>query len=137
MVEVERSTVKKPYLGGFKHKQTGVEYHNASAQTGQKQRPVSDVERYCRDTQTYQMKHTRQQTTEDTSTQMTKIGVFVSNTGDKLIIPGKYTTAEHHHRMILKKVSSIASYSTLVCDRLGRWYSKQRANCGCGQRVIA
>lgn len=105
VVEVERSTVKKPFLGGFKHKQTGVEYHNASAQTGKKSRPVSDVERYCRDTQTYQMKHIRQQTTEDTATQMTKIGVYVSNLDDKLIVPGRYTTAEQHNKMILKKVS--------------------------------
>lgn len=51
------------------------------------------------------MKHIRQQTSEDTSTQMTKIGVFVSNMDDKLIVPGKYTTAEQHHRIILRKVS--------------------------------
>lgn len=60
--------------------------------------------RNCRDTQTYQMKHIRQQTSEDTYTQMTKIGVYVSNMEDKLLVPGKYTTADQHHKMILQKV---------------------------------
>lgn len=45
VVEVERSTQKKPFLGGYRHKQTHVEFHHASAQTGQKVRTVSDVER--------------------------------------------------------------------------------------------
>lgn len=103
-MEVERSTLKKPFLGGYRHKKTNVEFHHASAQTGQKARAVSNVERFCRDTQTYYMKHIRQQTSEDSSTQMTKIGVYVSNMQDRLLVPGKYTTAEQHHRMILQKV---------------------------------
>jgi len=45
VVEVERSTRKKPYLGGYRHKQTGVEFHHASAQTGPKARAISNVER--------------------------------------------------------------------------------------------
>ncbi|XP_067933394.1 IQ motif and ubiquitin-like domain-containing protein, partial [Watersipora subatra] len=110
VVEVERSTRNKPFLGGYKHKETNVEFHHASAQTGQKVRATSNVERYCRDTQTYQMKHIRQQTSEDTSTQMTKIGVYVSNMSDKLMVPGKYTTAEQHHRMILRKVVILQKY---------------------------
>ena len=44
-MEVDRSTRKKPFLGGYRHKETGVEYHHASAQTGPKPRPVSNVER--------------------------------------------------------------------------------------------
>lgn len=45
VVEVERSTQKKPFLGGYRHKTTNVEFHHASAQTGQKSRAVSNVER--------------------------------------------------------------------------------------------
>ena len=76
--------------------------------------PMLSDFRYCRDTQTYHMKHIRQQTSEDTSTQMTKIGVYVSNMSDKLIVPGKYTTAEQHHRMILKKVGGMGKYCQLL-----------------------
>ena len=35
-VHVEAKNKKKPFLGGFKHKVTGVQYHNASAQTNPK-----------------------------------------------------------------------------------------------------
>jgi hypothetical protein len=38
------------------------------------------------------------------STQMSKIGVFVSNVPDKMMTPGKYTTADDHLNMILQKV---------------------------------
>ncbi|XP_046580375.1 IQ and ubiquitin-like domain-containing protein [Haliotis rubra] len=110
VVEIERATKKKPFLGGFRHKTTGVEYHNASAQTVTKPRPVSNIERFCRDTQTVQQHHQRQQTTNDTSTQMTKIGVYVSNMPDKLLIPGQYTTADDHLAMLLRKIIIIQKY---------------------------
>lgn len=45
VVEVERSTVTKPYLGGYRHKETRTEFHHASVQTGQKPRITSNVER--------------------------------------------------------------------------------------------
>lgn len=37
---------------------------------------------------------------------MTKIGLYVSNTTDKLISPGKYLTAEEYHKRRLEAVSS-------------------------------
>ncbi len=37
-VRVEREVVEKPFLGGYRHKLTGVEYFNASAQTIKKLR---------------------------------------------------------------------------------------------------
>lgn len=107
VVEIERATRKKPYLGGYRHKKTGVLYHHATAQTVKKQPPPSQVPKNCRDTQTVQQRHRVQQTTNDTSTQMTGIGVFVSNMEDKLMVPGKYTTADEYHGMILRKVSSL------------------------------
>ena len=48
VVEIERALRKKPFLGGYRHKKTGVEYHHASAQTMAKQKPQSSTERYCR-----------------------------------------------------------------------------------------
>ena len=58
VVEIERSRTKKPFLGGFRNKNTGVEFHNASAQTLQKPRPLPTAERFCRDTQTCEQKNT-------------------------------------------------------------------------------
>lgn len=107
VVEIERTTRKKPFLGGYRHKKTSVEYHHASAQTMQKPRAPSGIERTCRDTQTVEQHHRVQQTTNDMATQMTGIGVYVSNMEDKLISPNKYTTADEHHDMILRKVCVI------------------------------
>ena len=104
VVEIERTTRKKPFLGGYRHKKTAVEYHHASAQTMQKPRAPSGVERNCRDTQTVEQKHVPQQTTNDMATQMTGIGVYISNIEDKLVQPQKYTTADEHHDMILQRV---------------------------------
>ena len=107
MVEIERLTIKKPFLGGYRHKQTNLEYHHASCQTNQKVVTQSSVERFCRDTQTVQHRHNRQQTTNHTSTQMTGIGVYVSNMEDKLMVPGKYTTADETQSMMLNQVRAI------------------------------
>ena len=57
-----------------------------------------------RDTQTVQQRHQVQQTTNAMSTQMTKIGVYVSNMEDKLVAPGKYTTAAEHQEKRLENV---------------------------------
>ena len=57
VVEIERSRGKKPFLGGFRNKNSGIEFHNASAQTVQKPRPPPTNERFCRDTQTTEQKN--------------------------------------------------------------------------------
>lgn len=121
VVEIERTTRKKPFLGGYRHKKTSIEYHHASAQTMQKPRPPSGTEKYCRDTQTVEQLHRVQQTTNDTSTQMTGIGVYVSNIEDKLVTPQKYTTADEYHMMILTRVVIIQKYYR-------RWLAKRYVN---------
>lgn len=46
LVKVERAGVKKPFLGGYRHRVTGVEYHHASAQTMPKRRPDNGVSQF-------------------------------------------------------------------------------------------
>lgn len=60
----------KPFLGGYKHRLTGAEFHNAATQTIPKIRVPSPVEKFHRDTQTYKLRNRLQQTTNTTSTQM-------------------------------------------------------------------
>ena len=43
LIRVERSEFKKPFLGGFRHRVSGVEYHNAAVQTLPKRRPPREV----------------------------------------------------------------------------------------------
>nr|XP_020765141.1 IQ and ubiquitin-like domain-containing protein [Odocoileus virginianus texanus] len=95
-VEMIKSDFHKPFLGGFRHKITGIEYHNAGTQTVPKKIPEK-LNAFCRDTQTVFQKGKLQQTTNTTSTQMTKIGVYVSNITDKLVKPGKYFSAAEYH----------------------------------------
>ena len=40
-MEIERCTKRKPFIGGFKHRVTGSEFHNASAQTLPKPKPAT------------------------------------------------------------------------------------------------
>lgn len=49
-VEIVKSDFHKPFLGGFRHKVTGLEYHNAGTQTVPKKIPEKD-NLFCRDTQ--------------------------------------------------------------------------------------
>ncbi|KAL8221215.1 UNVERIFIED_CONTAM: hypothetical protein K2H54_061434 [Gekko kuhli] len=104
-IEITRPTFEKPFLGGFRHRLTGVEYHNAGSQTVPRKRPEKGYIEFCRSTQTAVERKKLQQTRNTTSTQMTKIGVYVSNITDKLIEPKGYVTAEEYHARRLKAVS--------------------------------
>ncbi|XP_044851475.1 IQ and ubiquitin-like domain-containing protein isoform X1 [Mauremys mutica] len=109
-VEIERPTYRKPFLGGFKHRVTGVEFHNAGSQTVPKKRCDKGIKVFCRETQTIVEKNKRQQTRNTTSTQMTKIGLYVSNMTDKLIEPRTYLTAEEYHKQRLDAVIVLQTY---------------------------
>ncbi|XP_051886494.1 IQ and ubiquitin-like domain-containing protein [Pristis pectinata] len=109
VVEIERLPYRKPYLGGYKHKLTGTEFHHAGTQTPSKRNCIC-VERFCRETQTVSERNRYQQTTNNTSTQMTKIGCYVSNITDKLLTPGRYFTAEEYHACRLNAVIVIQTY---------------------------
>ncbi|XP_071597116.1 IQ motif and ubiquitin-like domain-containing protein [Heliangelus exortis] len=110
VVKIERPTYQKPFLGGFKNRKTGVEFHNAGSQTIPKKIPDKGIEIFCRETQTVFEKNKLQQTNNTTSTQMTKRGLYVSNATDKLISPGKYFTAEEYHKRRLEAVIVIQRY---------------------------
>ncbi|XP_060100803.1 LOW QUALITY PROTEIN: IQ and ubiquitin-like domain-containing protein [Heteronotia binoei] len=109
-VEITRPTYEKPFLGGFRNRLTGVEYHNAGSQTVPRKRPDKEYIEFCRSTQTVVERKKLQQTRNTTSTQMTKIGVYVSNITDKLIEPKGYVTAEEYHARRLKAVIVIQTY---------------------------
>ncbi|XP_036037701.1 IQ and ubiquitin-like domain-containing protein [Onychomys torridus] len=116
-VEIVKSDFHKPFLGGFRHKTTGVEYHNAGTQTIPRKIPEKP-NRFCRDTQTVFQRKKVQQTTNTTSTQMTKIGVYISNMTDKLLKPGRYFTAAEFHARRLKAV-------IVIQTRYRQWHAKR------------
>ena len=50
-MKIERPAYHKPFLGGFKNRITGVEFHNAGSQTIPKKRPDKGIQLFCRETQ--------------------------------------------------------------------------------------
>ncbi|XP_041965152.1 IQ and ubiquitin-like domain-containing protein [Alosa sapidissima] len=121
VVEIERATRKKPFLGGYRHKITTTEFHHAAVQTMPKRRPDKGVETFSRDTQTVQMKSQTQQCANNTSTQMTKTGCYMSSMEDKLISPGKYVTADEYHSTRLNAVITLQTY-------FRRWQARRFTN---------
>ncbi|PAA68246.1 hypothetical protein BOX15_Mlig014514g1, partial [Macrostomum lignano] len=117
-VEIDRQLRRKPFLGGYRHKRSGVEYHHAQTQTNPKPKPPSLVPVFNRDTQTVESKHQTQQTSNATSTQMTKPGVYVSTAEDKLVVPGRYENADEYQKRMLSKIVTVQTYYR-------RWLAKQ------------
>ncbi|XP_044132881.1 IQ and ubiquitin-like domain-containing protein [Bufo gargarizans] len=109
-VEIERLNYRKPYLGGYRHKVTGVVFHHAGTQTVPKKRPEKDIVVFCRDTQTVYEKNKTQQSRNTMATQMTKIGCYITNITDRLIEPKKYVSADEFHARRLKAVITIQTY---------------------------
>nr|XP_029133386.1 IQ and ubiquitin-like domain-containing protein [Labrus bergylta] len=118
VVEIERPRQQKAFLGGYKHRMTGAEYHHAAVQTLPKRRPDRGVLVFSRDTQTAEMKSQVQQCAVDVSTQMSGIGCYVSCMSDKLVAPGNYITADEYHDRRLKAVIRLQSFAR-------RWLAQQ------------
>lgn len=50
-MEIERPLQQKAFLGGYRHRLTGVEFHHAAVQTLRKRSPDKTLEVFSRDTQ--------------------------------------------------------------------------------------
>uniref|UniRef100_A0AAZ1WZ73 IQ motif and ubiquitin domain containing n=1 Tax=Oreochromis aureus TaxID=47969 RepID=A0AAZ1WZ73_OREAU len=118
VVEIERPRHQKAFLGGYRHRLTGVEYHHAAVQTLPKRRPDRGVAVFSRDTQTVELKSQAQQCPVNASTQMTGIGCYVSCMNDRLVTPGKYTTADEYHDRRLRAVIRLQTFAR-------RWLAQQ------------
>ncbi|XP_035521403.1 IQ and ubiquitin-like domain-containing protein [Morone saxatilis] len=118
VVEIERPRQWKPFLGGYRHRLTGIEYHHAAVQTLHIRRPDRGVVVFSRDTQTVQLKSQTQQCPVDVSSQTSTVGCYISSMKDKLISPGKYTTADEYHERRLRAVICLQSFTR-------RWLAQQ------------
>lgn len=83
-VLVERPIHKKPFIGGFRHKATNVEYHHATSQTPILKKEETNY-RYNRETQTVDLRSRSSQCPRDAETQMEKVGLMISNKGDRIV----------------------------------------------------
>ncbi|KAM6926629.1 IQ motif and ubiquitin-like domain-containing protein [Lycodopsis pacificus] len=119
VVEIERPPQQKAFLGGYRHRLTGAEYHHAAIQTLTKRRPHRGGPVFSRDTQTVDVKSQVQQCPVDVATQMTATGCYVSSMNDKLVAAhGGYVTADEHHDSRLRAVIRLQSFTR-------RWLARQ------------
>ncbi|CAL7946194.1 unnamed protein product [Xylocopa violacea] len=91
-VEVEDRRIKKPYLGGWKHKITKVEYLNAESQTGPLRKPIK--EKCSRKVQYISWTEVFTQTPCHHPTQMRRSDCFISSESDKYVTSQPYETYE-------------------------------------------
>lgn len=111
----------KPFLGGYKNKETSVEYHHAKMQTAPKKWSPStvtlpdgtsqEIEQNSRETQTVFLKNRITQTFRDGSTQMTTPGTcYVSTATDTFLTPKPWVTAEEFHKKRLQACIKLQSF---------------------------
>ncbi|KNE60692.1 hypothetical protein AMAG_06055 [Allomyces macrogynus ATCC 38327] len=94
---------RKPYLGGYRHKKTGVIYLHAATQTttAMEKRAMLCGPRFHRDVQTIFTRHRFSQSTSENGTQMNRADLFKSTENDYVIHPKLYkTAAERHHEIV-------------------------------------
>ncbi|KAH0540856.1 hypothetical protein KQX54_020224 [Cotesia glomerata] len=121
LTRVGDQRINKPYLGGWKHRATGVIYHNAASQTGPLN--VNNVENFCsREVQCINTKDDAFQTCINRATQMWRKDCYISIEGDKYLTSGSYETAEEKEARLNKKALTIQrsyrSWRTLKKIRL-------------------
>lgn len=81
-VHIQRPVTEKPYLGGFRHKETGTTYHHALTQTMPPPKKELHTIRFNREVQTYEYRTRSTQCKRDNGTQMSKVGLYIDSTHD-------------------------------------------------------
>lgn len=87
---------QKPFLGGFKDKRTGLQYHHAATQTSHARADpwAGRAPRVSRDTQTPKLVTRSAQTKREAATQMERRGLTISSDRDRVVVPQAYVSAD-------------------------------------------
>jgi hypothetical protein len=103
-VHVQRPVMEKPYLGGFRNKETGVTYHHAVTQSAPLQKKEIHTIRFHREVQTYEYRTRSTQCKRENGTQMGKAGLYIDNSKDKILSPRKpYFSSADKAALVLEK----------------------------------
>lgn len=109
--------IVKPFLGGYRHRVTRVEYHHASAQTKPiPKQPSAEtlrrlkVPRCTREVQTVHCKNRTQTTTSEKATQMAKQNLYVESTTDRVVAVGAYFDSAQWNTLREKTSITIQRY---------------------------
>jgi hypothetical protein len=108
---------RKPFIGGYRHKVTNIEYHHASTQTIPRKKTPEEVAKmnkvkFHRETQTKEIASRTQQTYREQGTQMTKPGLALDETGDREVyVTGTYFDADMMEELRHRKAIVIQAFT--------------------------
>lgn len=113
----------KPYLGGFRHKVSGVVYHHACTQTVIERRSkwADKPPAFTRETQTVTLKTRSAQTKRECATQMARRDLYIGTSKDKELAPRTYFSAAELHSLKAEKTQVIQNYWRGYCSRKRAW----------------
>jgi len=128
-VAIIREEKRKPYLGGFRNKKTGLVYHHASSQTTFERANKWDnmAERFTRETQTVDTVTRSQQTVRETATQMKRHDLYIDESKDRVIEPKDYFNADKLHRLREEKTLFLQCQWRGYCARKLAWQLREEA----------
>mmetsp|Transcript_79585 Transcript_79585/g.170649 ORF Transcript_79585/g.170649 Transcript_79585/m.170649 type:complete len:548 (+) Transcript_79585:87-1730(+) len=128
VVHVQRPVVEKPYLGGFRNKESGATFHHALTQTAPFQKREIHAIRFHREVQTYEYRTRSTQCKRDNGTQMDKKGLFIDTTKDLLLEPRMpYFSSADKAALMLEKCVVIQCHARgMVARRRARQLLKDK-----------
>lgn len=109
--------VNKPFLGGYRHTVTGVEYHHASTQTLPPKKTPEQIEKmnrlkHHREAQTRYIKTRSQQTYREQGTQMNKPGLILDESDSvEVPVPEHYFDSEMMEQLRIEKAVVIQAWT--------------------------
>lgn len=110
-VPIERATMKKPFLGGYRSRKSHIEYHHASSQTDAvKRTDDSRPVKVHREAQTAIVQTRSQQSVREQGTQM-PTGHLEMEEGDEVLRPLPYFDSEQLAELRLEKAIDLQRYT--------------------------
>lgn len=130
IVHVQRPIMEKPYLGGYRSKQSQVTFHHAVTQTAPQQKKELYRIRFHREVQTYDYRTRSTQSKRESGTQMAKNGLFVDERDDVIVEPRRpYFSSADKAALTLEKCVVIQCHARgMFSRRRGRQLRRERAD---------
>jgi hypothetical protein len=101
----------KRYLGGYRSRRTGLEYHHASSQTRALPVAREGPEKFTREAQTQEQVTRSVQLTREGGNQMArKDHLYIDESRDTILVPRPYFTAQMHADLRLRKTIILKCY---------------------------
>jgi len=127
-VHVQRPLLAKPYLGGFRNKQTGGQYHHAVTQTAPMQRKELRAIRFHREVQTHDYRTRSTQCKKENGTQMEKVGLYIDAVNDRVMVPRRpYFSSADKAALVLEKSVIIQCHARgMIARRRSRQMKKEK-----------